>query len=71
MLSNYNRDIQIGYKEEAFCNKSDEALELVAWRGGGCSVPGDLQGQAGRGSEQPDVDVGVPVHCRGVGLNGI
>jgi len=26
------------------------------------------QGQAGTGSEQLDLTVGVPVHCRGVGL---
>ena len=31
-------------------------------------IPGDIQGQAGRGSEQPDLAVGVPVHCRGIGL---
>jgi len=24
-----------------------------------------------RGSEHPDVAVGVPVHCRGVGLDGL
>jgi len=29
---------------------------------------GDIQDQAGQGSEQPDLAVGVPVHCRGVGL---
>ena len=27
--------------------------------------------QAGPGSEQPDLAVGVPVHCRGVGLHGL
>ena len=31
-------------------------------------VLGNTQGQAGPGSEQPDRAVGVPVHCRGVGL---
>ena len=30
---------------------------------------GDTQGQAGHGSEQPDVAVDVPVHCRGVKLD--
>jgi len=35
----------------------------------GCPIPGHSQGQAGRGSEQPDQAVGVPVHCRGVGLD--
>ena len=34
---------------------------------GGCPVPGDIQGRAGQGSEQPDVAVGVPVHYRGFG----
>ena len=36
---------------------------------GGCLVPGDTQGQAGWSSMQPDLAVGVPVHCRGVGLD--
>lgn len=34
------------------------------------SIPGDGQGQAGQGSERPDGDVGVPVPCRGVRLDG-
>ena len=50
-------------------NKGNEAL--VAQRGDGCSVPGDIQGQAGQGSEHPDLAVGVPVHYRGVGLDGL
>jgi len=29
-------------------------------------IPEDTQGQAGRGSEQPDLTVGVPVHRKGV-----
>jgi len=32
---------------------------------------GNTQGQAGWGSEQPDLAVGVPVHCRGVGLGDL
>mgnify|MGYP001857133723 CR=1 FL=1 len=48
--------------------ESSEALEQVARRGGGCLIPGDTQGQAERCSQQHDVAVGVPVHCRGVGL---
>ena len=56
-------EIWTGYKE-SFFNKSNEALAQVAQRGGGCLVPGDIQGQAGWGSEQPDVAVDVPVHCR-------
>jgi len=29
-------------------------------------IPGETQGQAGQSSEQPDVAVGVSVHCEGV-----
>ena len=35
------------------------------------SISGDIQGQAGWGSEQPDVAIGVPVHCRAVGLDDL
>ena len=35
------------------------------------AVPGDIQGRARQGSEQPGLAVGVPVHCRGVGLDDI
>ena len=42
---------------------------VLAQRGGGCLIPVDIQRQAGLGSEQPDL--GVPVHCRGVGLVGL
>ena len=38
---------------------------------GGCSVPGNIRSQAGLGSQQPDLDVGVPVHCQGVELDGL
>ena len=34
---------------------------------GECPVLGDVQGQAERGSKQPNWAVGIPVHCRGVG----
>lgn len=30
---------------------------------------GDIQGQAGSGSDCPDLTVDVPVHCKGVGLD--
>ena len=48
--------------------KGSEALEQVAQRGTGCPVLGDTQGQAGLDSEQSDLAVGVPVHCRGLDL---
>ena len=30
----------------------------------------EIQVQAAWGSEQPDLAIGVPLHCRGVGLEG-
>jgi len=48
-------------------NKDSEALEQVTQRGDGCPVPQDSQGQTGQGPGQPDLAVGVPVHCREVG----
>ena len=45
-------------------------MSRVTQRGGGCPIPGDIQGQVGWGSEQPALAVGVAVHCRGVGLEG-
>ena len=51
------QEIQTGYKEKVFYAKSSEAPEQVAQRGGGCSIPGDTEGQAGLSSEQPDLAV--------------
>ena len=55
-------------KEEVFF-----MIEIVRhWnRGGGYPILGDIQGQARPGSEQPDLAVGVPVHCRGVRLDDL
>ena len=52
-----------------FYGKGHEVCEQVVWNSGGCPVPGDVQGQAGPGSEQPDLS--VDVHCRGVGLGDL
>ena len=46
-------DKKFGYKEEVFYSKGGEAQLQVAQRGGGCPILGDIQGQAGRGSEHP------------------
>jgi len=54
-----------------FYSTGGEALEQVAQRGGGCPILGDTQGQAGWGSEQPDVAAGVPAHCRQVRIDGL
>lgn len=47
--------------------KGSEEQELVAQRGSGLCIPGDIPGQAGQGSEQSGVAVGVSVHCRAAG----
>jgi len=47
----------------------DETLERVAQRGGSCPIPGNIPGQVGQGSEQPDLVEDVPAHCKGVGLD--
>ena len=51
--------------------KGSEALERITQRCNGCPVLGDIQGEVGQGSEQPDIDVGVSVHCRGVELDDL
>ncbi|KAK4812867.1 hypothetical protein QYF61_024164 [Mycteria americana] len=42
------------------------ALAQVAQRGGRCPIPGNIQGQVRRGSEQPDRVEDVPARCRGL-----
>jgi len=48
-----------------------ETLEQVAHRGSGGPIPGNIQDQAGQGSEQPDLVSGVPARCMGVGLDDL
>jgi len=43
----------------------------VAQRGGQCPIPGNIQDQVGRGSEEPDPVEDVPAYCRVVGLGGL
>jgi len=59
------------YKGESFYNEGGETLQQVAQRGGRCSIPGNIQGHVGWGSEQPDVVEDVPAHCRGIGLDDL
>ena len=61
-------EIQVGYKEKVFYSEGGEALEQVA-RDMVEVLSRGIQGQAGPGSEQPDLAIDVPVHCRGVGLD--
>lgn len=48
-----------------------EALAGAAQRGWGCPVAGSAQGQAGRGSEQPGPEEGVPAQGRAVGPDSL
>ena len=62
---------QVGYWEKFLFQESGQTLDQVAQRGGECPIFGEIQGQAKRGSEQANLSVDVPVHCRGVGLDGL
>ena len=46
-------------------------MEEAAQRSSGGSIPGNMQGQVGRGSEQPGLVEDVPAHCRGFGLDDL
>ena len=56
---------------ETLYSEGGETLAQVAWRACRCPIPGTIPGQAGRGSEQPDLVEGVPAHCRGVELDDL
>ena len=58
-------------KKSFTIGKGSESLAKVAQRGSRCPIPGDIQGQDEWHSGQPDIAVGVPVHCRGVGLDDL
>jgi len=58
--------MQTGCKEEILYSERSETLARAAQRGGRCPIPGNIQGQVGRGSEQPDLVEVVPAHCRGL-----
>ena len=58
-------------KQVFFYSKDGEELEQVAQRCVRYPVHADIQGQAGWDSEQCDLAVGVPVHCRGVGIDDL
>jgi len=46
-------------------------VKLLAQRGGRGSIPGNIQGQVGWGSEQPDLVEDVPAYCRGGGVDDL
>ena len=54
-----------------FLSEGGETLEQVAQRGSGGPIPGNIQGQVGRGSDQPGLVEDTPAHCRCVGLDDL
>ena len=58
-------------RKKFFYSEGGETLEQDAQRGGRCPIHGNIQGQAGWGSEQPDLVEDAPAHCRGVGLDDL
>jgi len=50
--SNQLLSIGLDIRKVSFHNKGDETLAQVAQRGGRYPIPGNIQGQVGRGSEQ-------------------
>lgn len=49
-----------------FYSDSDETLNRFAQRGGGCSIPGNIQDHTGQGSKQPDLVEAVPLTGEGL-----
>ena len=62
---------EVRYKEEILPCEGGKTLAQVAQRSCGCPLPGSVQGQVGRGFEQPDLVEGVPAHGRGVELDDL
>ena len=61
---------RLDIRKKFFYNEGGETPAQVAQRGGRCPIPGNTQGQVGRGSEQPDLVGDVPA-LAGVGLDGL
>jgi len=55
------------YWEEILPHEGGEALAQVAQRSCGCSLPGSIQGQAGRSSKKSGLVEDVPADGKGVG----
>jgi len=58
-------------RKQFFYSEDGDTLAQVAQRGSGGPIPGNIQGQAGRVSEQPALAEDVPAYCREVGLDDL
>jgi len=59
------------YGGNIFAMRVVKLWNILLKRGGRCPMPGNIQGQVGWGSEQPDLVEDVPTHCRGVVLDDL
>ena len=55
-------------RKKFFYGESGETLEQVAQEVSGGPIPGNIQGQVGRGSEQPQLVEDIVAHCGGIDL---
>jgi len=62
---------RLDIRKNFFYHEGAETLEEIAQRGSGGPIPGNIPGQVGQGSEQPDLVEDVPAHCRVVGLDDL
>jgi len=62
---------RLDIRKKFFYDEGSEALDHVARRGGRCPILGNIQGQVGRGSEQPGLVEDGHAHGRGVGLDDL
>lgn len=52
-------------------SESGGALQQAAQRSRGCSIPGEVQGQAGWGPEKPELVSGNSAHGREIDLDDL
>jgi len=62
---------RLDIRKKFFYNEGGEILEQVGHRGSRCPFTASVQGEVGRGSEQPGLVEDVPAYCRGVGLDDL
>jgi len=62
---------RLGIRKKLFYYEGSEMQEQVAQRSSECLLPGNSQGQVGRGSEQLGLVEDVPAHSWGIGLDDL
>jgi len=62
---------RLDIKKKFYYHEGGETLEQIAQRSSGGPNPGNIQGQVGRGFEQPGLVEDAPAHCRGIGQDDL